>query len=44
MEKDCGDAIFITKEPAPDLSDISQRLERVRKKLAVLAQLVGQRK
>ena len=47
MEKDCADAI-IRKSPgsgeAPTLSEIHQRLDAVRKKIAVLAQVVGQRK
>ena len=51
MEKDCGDAVFNMKSPpprngegAPSLSEINQRLEAVRKKIAVLAQVVGLRK
>ena len=47
MEKDCADAI-IRKSPgsgeAPTLSEIHQRLDAVRKKIAVLAQVIGQRK
>lgn len=45
MTKDCGDAVFNNKSPstaAPSLPDIAKKLERVRKKLAVLQQVAAQ--
>ena len=42
MEKDCADPIVVSKSTATvPLSEIHEKLERVRQKLAVIAQVVA---